>query len=573
MSKTLKLASVIFKNNSNLFAQVNSAKKSKKGGKATAIILAIAFIFIGISIFTISYSLFSVALLDNQGNPSTLDTEYIKNILTVFFPYLFGFLFIFLNSLVVSIFFLSNDSHVYLAMPIKPYQIFLARFISTLLTSYILEFVLLFPIYLSFNLVTSAGPLIYLNEVLLFLSMPFLPISITFILTIIIDLIVHIQRHREVFSFIYSILMIVGIIAIEFVVQFALPGEDLKEDVALIAQAKELMKSQAESLSFLNFINHFIVDGFTQNGISGLLNILAFVAISLGVLGIISFISNIFYQKSIMGEGEVTKKKHHTNEIKSSHHSSFQSYVLKEWKTIVRSPSACIQILFSPFLLIIILFISIFATYSRSQATMEELAEAIEYFRSVIALNSPIAPFIICAISALFSTMILASASAISREGKNAYLLKVLPISPMKQIHAKMSVGVLFASFFMLIIFIGGTIFLQLPWYLPILYFPLSFFTIIMINYIMILMDLKHPYLDWENEVAAMKQNRSVVMTMLILLGLFFAIILLGILFYSLAIPGYILLILLTAIVIGLTILIEKKMQKKDILLFKHLED
>ena len=89
MSKTLKLASVIFKNNSNLFAQVNSAKKSKKGGKATAIILAIAFIFIGISIFTISYSLFSVALLDNQGNPSTLDTEYIKNILTVFFPYLF----------------------------------------------------------------------------------------------------------------------------------------------------------------------------------------------------------------------------------------------------------------------------------------------------------------------------------------------------------------------------------------------------------------------------------------------------------------------------------------------------
>lgn len=30
MSKTLKLASVIFKNNSNLFAQVNSAKKSKK---------------------------------------------------------------------------------------------------------------------------------------------------------------------------------------------------------------------------------------------------------------------------------------------------------------------------------------------------------------------------------------------------------------------------------------------------------------------------------------------------------------------------------------------------------------
>ena len=70
-----------------------------------------------------------------------------------------------------------------------------------------------------------------------------------------------------------------------------------------------------------------------------------------------------------------------------------------------------------------------------------------------------------------------------------------------------------------------------------------------------------------------MKQNRSVVMTMLILLGLFFAIILLGILFYSLAIPGYILLILLTAIVIGLTILIEKKMQKKDILLFKHLED
>lgn len=573
MNKTLKLASVIFKNNSNLFAQLGSGKKEKKGGKATAIILIIAFIIIGISIFSISFSLFSVALLDNQGNPSTLDTEYIKNILTVFFPYLIGFLFIFLNSLVVSIFFLSNDSHVYLAMPFKPYQIFLARFISTLLTSYILEFVLLFPIFLSFNMVTSAGPLIYLNEVLLFLSMPFLPIAITFILTIIIDLIVHIQKHREVFSFIYSILMIVGIIAIEFVVQFALPSDDFNEDVALIAQAKELMKNQAKSLSFLNFINHFIVDGFTQNGISGLLSILAFVGISLGILCIISFISNIFYQKSIMGEGEVTKKKHHSNEIKSSQHSIFQSYVLKEWKTIVRSPSACIQILFPPFLLIIIIFISIFATYSKNQAAMDDLAETIEYFRSFLSLDSSIAPFIICAISTLFSSMILASASAISREGKNVYLLKVLPISPMKQIHAKMSVGVLFATFFMLIVFIGGTIFLQLPWYLPVLYFPLSFFMIVVINYIMILMDLKHPYLDWENEVAAMKQNRSVVMTMLILLGLFFAIVFLGAIFYSFAIPGYILLILLTIIVVGVALLIEKKMQKKGILLFKHLED
>jgi len=358
MNKTLKLASVIFKNNSNLFAQLGGTKKSKKSGTATTIVLAIAFILIGISIFSISSSLFSLALIDNEGNPSALDAEYIKNILTAFFPYLFGFLFIFLNSLVVSIFFLSNDSHIYLAMPIRPYQLFLARFISTLLTSYILEFVLLFPIYLSFNIVTKAGPLIYLNEVLLFFSMPFLPISITFIITMIIDSIVHIQKHREAFSFIYSILMIVGIIAIEFVVQFALPSDNISEDIALIAQAKELMKSQAESLSFLNFINHFVVDGFVSEQMSGVLSMLIFVGISLVVLCVISWISNIFYQKSIMGEEESTSKKSHLKETKSSyHHSKFLSYVSKEWKMIARSPSGCIQILFPPFLLIIILAI------------------------------------------------------------------------------------------------------------------------------------------------------------------------------------------------------------------------
>lgn len=573
MNKTLLLASVIFKNNSNFFAQFGNTQNNKKKGKIAAIVLVAAFIFIGISIYSLSYSLFSVGLLDAEGNPSPLDTIYIKNLLTVLIPYISLFLFLFLNSLVVSIFFLSNDSHIYLALPLKPYQIFLARLISTLLSSYIIEFVLLFPIFLSFNIVTNASLLIYINEVLLFLSLPLLPIAFTFILTTIIDLVLHIQKHREAFSFVYSIMMIVGIVGLELIMQFALPDENFKENVAVIGQIKTLIKNQAEALSFLDFINQFVVKGFISNHFDGFLNILIFVLISFSVTCLVSFISNIFYQKSIMGEGESSKKNHANRKIKDvQRHSSFYSYCLKEWKLLFRSPSACIQIIFPPFLVIILLIISIIVTYSKNQETMKELSTTIAAFKDIISLANPVAPFIICIGSAFFSTLLVSSASAISREGKSAYLLKVLPISPMKQIHAKMSVGVLFTSLLTLLILIGGTIFLKLPWYLPFVYFPLSFLTILLFNYIMIQMDLNHPYLDWENETAAIKQNRAVLFTILILFAIMIGFVLIGLLFYILSIPGYVALIIMTCLTLLFSFLIEKKMQKKEASLFIHLE-
>ena len=573
MNKTLLLASIIFKNNSNFFAQLGNNNDKKKKGKIAAIVLVAAFIFIGISIYSLSYSLFSIGLLDAEGNPSPLDTIYIKNLLTVLIPYITLFLFLFLNSLVVSIFFLSSDSHIYLALPLKPYQIFIARLISTLLSSYIIEFVLLFPIFLSFNIVTSASLLIYINEILLFLSLPLLPIAFIFILTTLIDLVLHIQKHREAFSFVYSIMMIVGIVGLELIMQFALPDENFKENVAVIDQIKTLIKNQAEALSFLDFINHFVVKGFTSNHFDGFLNTLIFVLISFSVICLVSFISNIFYQKSIMGEGESSKKNHTKQNIKDTQrHSAFSSYCLKEWKLLFRSPSACIQIIFPPFLVIILSIISILANYSKNQETMNELYQDIEAFKNVISLSSPIAPFIICVGSAFFSTMIISSASAISREGKSAYLLKVLPISPMKQIHAKMSVGVLFASLFSFVLLIGGTIFLKLPWYLPFAYFPISFFTILLFNYIMIQMDLSHPYLDWENETAAIKQNRAVLFTLLILFAIIIGLALIGLLFYFLSIPGYISLIGMTSLILLFSFLIEKKMQKKEASLFMHLD-
>ena len=85
-------------------------------------------------------------------------------------------------------------------------------------------------------------------------------------------------------------------------------------------------------------------------------------------------------------------------------------------------------------------------------------------------------------------------------------------------------------------------------------------------------MDLNHPYLDWENETAAIKQNRAVLFTILILFAIMIGFVLIGLLFYILSIPGYVALIIMTCLTLLFSFLIEKKMQKKEASLFIHLE-
>ena len=98
--------------------------------------------------------------------------------------------------------------------------------------------------------------------------------------------------------------------------------------------------------------------------------------------------------------------------------------------------------------------------------------------------------------------------TAISREGKNAVVMKYLPVDLYKQFIYKNIPSIIMNI-------IGGiaiilTIYLKLnnvPIYYAIIIFIISFIINIINSFCMLIVDLKKPNLDWNTESAALKNN------------------------------------------------------------------
>ena len=100
------------------------------------------------------------------------------------------------------------------------------------------------------------------------------------------------------------------------------------------------------------------------------------------------------------------------------------------------------------------------------------------------------------------------SITAISREGKNAIIMKYIPISLYKQIKIKAFPQIAINIIIVLIILLSA--YLKIT-EIPILYYIIIFITSIIINiinsYLMLLIDLKKPNLNWTNEESITKNN------------------------------------------------------------------
>ncbi len=581
MSRILSLTKVILKNSTNIFGSFskNDGKrdKGKIKGRALPIVLFICFIIVGVSLFFTGYEILTIAKLSDNGEITNVDWQFVDNLLTAIIPYFFFFIFIFLNTLVASIFFLSSDNKVFLSLPIKPYEIFLARFFSCLITAYIIEIIFIAPINIAYLAVLQPGIMVFINQVLYFLCFPLIPISFTFFITILIDKIIGIQKHREIFAFIYPLISIVGICLMEFAMQSLTPSDSPADNIEVIAALKQSIASLAESWSFLKPVTKFLTSGYIHNNFQGLLSALIFILVSIAVVALATVISGALYQKSLIGDGDKPRKNHKKkNEIVSTSikpKSVKTTYLQKEFRMIVRSPAAIMQLLFPPIIFLLMFAVSIASVYFSSPKVEDELNQTIRFVRNLLDFNNVLMPFIVVAAVILLNVMILSSATAISREGKNAYLMKVVPLKASTQIHIKMMPGFSFSLLLLLILVIGCTIVFTLPWYFPlVMLIPIVLWSLV-VNYIMILIDLNKPYLDWENETTSIKQNRSSIISMLILFAILIVIGVIGAvvhLFVSAHSAWFI--ALLSVLAIALIIIMETFIQKHQDTLFKNFE-
>ncbi len=561
MNKVVVLSKVILKNSSNLF--FSNSKKSKRQSKKINRILALiglGFLYLyisGLTGFTI-YSL-TTALVAEQESQLLAP---VLAILSVSISLFFGLFMMF------STFFTASDNHLWLPLPLKIQEIFTARFISTFVFINIIQMMFLFPAFIGFNIAATPGVFAYIGQFFVFVTIPIIMTSITYILILFLSRIINIQKYRSIFQVVTGSVIFILTFAISFFSSYA--GQFIEgstEDMALIVAA---VRQAAGSLSWAHFLTFFTNGAFINNGVFSLLLPLALVGFAVILFFLAYHLSSRFYHASLYSVDISKKKKQVKNHQGTLRvRKPIHAFFINEVKSIFRSPTYVFNLLV-PLLLVPLLMIGSFV------ATISSVPDFNLTFTQLSSLlfdpNEGYIFIIGTGCIAFVSTMNLISATAFTREGNNAQLLKIYPVTIRQILYGKMLFGLAinFIIFTPVIIVLG--IIAKANVLIVFAYLVASVLLSLTMNYASILFDARFPMLNWTNEIEAAKNNKNVLGSMGLNFIITSCVFLLLIPALSYQLPVWILSLVLSALFLILIAMFEFIISKSDARLFKNIQ-
>ena len=453
-----------------------------------------------------------------------------------------------------------------LALPFKPKEIIIAKFINSLTSVYLIEIMMFLPILIGIGLGASLNILYYFNILLVTIFLPMVPLAIFGILLTSLMRYTALNRVKDKIQYVIMLFVIVVAVAIE--IGSTSMGEGSMDDMA------NLIVNQSNALSYIMFFTlpASIALG-TENILLSIGCMLIFIIMSIGFVILFGLIGEKIYIKGVLGKPQlkIKNKKEEKVELKEEKKTSiFKELVKNEWRTVNRSPIYNMNLVLPVFLMPIILGVSMFAGFSEVDE-VGTLTEFINGFKEIIDFSVGNVLVFTVAILSFFTSMSMSSSTAISRDGKNAYFNKIIPVEPMTIINAKVILGIILGFIPCLLV----TIILLALGLMNVLDFVLIniplFLFIVVTNYIGIYIDLKRPKLEWENETVAVKQNTNSIIYMFLDWAITMIIVAFGVILIFIRIPAFVASLILSLIFLGLYVIIYRLMKNKGLEIFNNI--
>lgn len=493
-------------------------------------------------------------------------------ILKLFLPISSIILIVFSIFSIISTFFLSSDIETLIGLPIKPRDIIIAKFLTSLMTVYLIEFMMFTPIIIGLGIGLEVNVLYYFYTILITIFLPFFPLSILGI--VLVSLMRYSAMSKMKDKIQYFIMAFAVIFALGMQVLSEMIPEIMVDNVDAIEAIKLTFSGPANLFSGIMFFTYpASIALSTNNIIISILSMLGFIAISFVGLGIFAYVGEKIYIKGILGKPQIKSKKYKEEkvEIKSEKETSlFKNLVANEWKLMWRSPTFNMNLIASVLVVPIIFAFSFGIGFIRGSdgASFKDIVGAM---REMISLDSAFAMCIAIAIFSFFTCFSPISSTAISRDGKHAWCNKVLPINPMTIIYAKMFWGlvlgfipVVFLGILALVIGVFNIIELIM------VLIPIALI-VVFTNFIAIMIDLARPKTNWDSEQSAVKQNMNTLFFMLIDWGITALIAIIGVILFDVDLPNYFITIILTLLLGAGCVILNRLLKKKGIEVFKNI--
>lgn len=410
---------------------------------------------------------------------------------------------------VITTYYFAQDVEFLLPLPLKPGQILGAKFTVTLLYEYLTQLLILAPLLVVFGIKSGAGAGYYLIALVVFLTLPVIPLVLASLLAMLLMSYSSVARHKDRFRIWAGGLGLIAALGLQFLMQKAMIHTKPEDIVRMLQEGRNSLID----LGLWLFPGvKFAVYGLMQSGpAAGWLYLLAFLLLSALFAWLMLAAGGVLYFRGAVGGSEsfAARRALTGGELAKATRSSqpVKALILKELRLLVRTPAFFMNCVLINFLWPVML---LFIGGSGDSQEIEKMGQMLGG-----GLPASTLLLLLLGASLFIAGSSGASASGISREGSQFFVSKYLPVPFRVQVQAKLAIafvlpfagltvllGVLAIRYHLSLPLLGAGLLIALPALaLPVL--------------AGLILDIHFPKLVWDNEYRAVKQNMNIMLLML----------------------------------------------------------
>ncbi|MGX5573249.1 putative ABC transporter permease subunit [Bacillus toyonensis] len=402
---------------------------------------------------------------------------------------------------ILTVFYYSNDIEMLLPLPLKPAQIISAKFLTVLITQYVMSSFILLPIFITYGLKSGAFITYYIYMIFIYLLFPIVPLVLASLLMTVIMRYTNIAKNKDrgnIFIGIVSILFIVGInVFMQWRNKSAFSGD---------GAAEYLVNNQSSLI--VQMTNYFPTTYFGAVALvesanwKGPLYVMIFALISFVFCVLFYYIAERTYLKGVIGLSTSTAKKEvisaeglQKSTVQSSH---LKAYVKKEFKTLFRTPQFFLNCIVQTFVMPIMLFFILFVQDGNLKFITEYINNP-ETTGFAIGVG-------LCASLFLMGSNVIATTS-FSRDGSSWFVNRYLPVKASDIFFAKAITAWLINVIILAVFGITMAVVAGISPVFMILWFLLSANGLLLINLIGTRWDAQTADIHWDTEQKLFKSR------------------------------------------------------------------
>lgn len=407
---------------------------------------------------------------------------------------------------ILSTVFLAKDTEFLASLPLPQGNVFLSKFTLVLLGEYPFAFFLMIPPAIIYGIGQKMGAMYYILSIICTLFIPLVPLVISALFSLLFMNIVSRSKHRDLITIIGSTILLVGIFLGQNYFLSRMPENQQEFLTELFKSSNVIVEFMGRAFPPAIWITKILSGTISE----ALINLVYLLLVSALAFGLVYLIASFIYQRGATAQFETGIS---AGKTKLNYKSSSRVLTIFkiEWLTLLRTPIYALNSLVMVFMAPLLMMLPMFGGNLAKDPDLQFIYQLIE--------NGESKPALILIVAGLITVLVLinpAVSSTFSREGKNFWILKNIPVKPEIQVYGKLLAGYSISFIAAVLSAFMAMLSFKISIVSTVMIVILSSAALVPISAVGIYVDLVRPKLVWNNPQEAIKQNLNVVIAMLL---------------------------------------------------------